>query len=401
VAAVLPALGTCLLVLGGDRATASAVSRVLSLPPLTWLGRVSYAWYLWHWPLVGLAAVLNPDIGVAGKLLWSAGALVLAWMTYRFIEQPVRDGSTALSRVPAHWVLPGTVAASVLVAALAHGAMVVAERGVAASEQRLFAFARVDRKNHNCWATTLEDARGSCEFGDPKAQKTVALFGDSHAEHWLGALDQYGSENALKVVAMVKGGCPVADMPELMQPRLKRFHHECTRYREAMIQRIIAMRPAVAVLSSWDHYLPVTGSRSDWQVTPDMWQRGLRRTYQRLSAAGIPVVAIRGTPRTWFDVPACLSRKAAGLVAARECTYDRTQSLSRVAIDAQTKAAAGLNVALLDMNDRICPTERCQVMRGDIVYFTDDNHLTASFSRSLAPVFGKRLVDAMRELADR
>jgi peptidoglycan/LPS O-acetylase OafA/YrhL len=399
IAAVLPAMGTCLLVLGGNRAPQSAISRALSIPPLTWLGRMSYAWYLWHWPLVGLAGVLNPEIGVAGRIAWSAAGLVLAWATFRFIERPVRDGSTALSRLPTPWLLPGTVAASVLVALLAHGAMVVAERRVESTSQRLFALARVDRKNHDCWATTVDDARGTCEFGDRQSSRTIVLFGDSHAEHWLGALDQYGSENGLKAVAMVKGGCPVADMPELMQPRLKRFYHECTRYREAMVQRIIAMRPAAAVLSSWDHYLPVDGSGSDWQVTPEMWQRGLRRTYERLSAAGIPVVAIRGTPRTWFDVPACLSRQAAGLPGAGECTYDRARSLSPVAIDAQIRAASGLNVAIVDMNDEICGAGRCPVMRDDIVYFTDDNHLTATFSRSMASVFGSRVEAAIAKLS--
>ena len=87
-------------------------------------------------------------------------------------------------------------------------------------------------------------------FGDTKSSTTIVLFGDSHAEHWLGALDRYGRERGVKVVAMVKGGCPVAEMPELMQPRLKRFYYECTRYREAMVKRILAMRPAAAVLST-------------------------------------------------------------------------------------------------------------------------------------------------------
>jgi hypothetical protein len=166
-----------------------------------------------------------------------------------------------------------------------------------------------------------------------------------------------------------------------------------------MVQRIIAMRPAAAVLSSWDHYMPVDGKGSDWQVTPEMWQRGLRRTYERLSAAGIPVVAIRGTPRTWFDVPACLSRQAASLPGARECTYDRARSLSPVAIDAQIRAASGLNVAIVDMNDEICGAGRCPVMRDDIVYFTDDNHLTATFSRSMASVFGSRVEAAIAKLS--
>jgi len=397
-AALLPALGTALVILGGERAPESPVSRALGVPPLRWLGRLSYAWYLWHWPLVGAAAVLYPQIGVGGRLAWSAAALVLAWLTHKFIEQPVRNGDV-LSRVPGHWLLPGTIAASAAVALFAHGAMVAAARRVSLPDQRPFALARVDRKNHNCWATTLEDARGACEFGDTKSSTTIVLFGDSHAEHWLGALDRYGKANGVKIVAMVKGGCPVADMPELMQPRLKRFYHECTRYREAMVQRIIAMRPTAAILSSWDHYLPLDGKGSDWQVTSQMWENGLRRTYQRLSKAGVPVVAMRGTPRTWFDVPACLSRRAAGLIRARDCAYDRARSLSRVAIDAQTRAAHGLSVAFIDMNDRICSSARCPTMRDGIVVFTDDNHLTASFSRSVAPVLGERLEAAVTHLA--
>jgi peptidoglycan/LPS O-acetylase OafA/YrhL len=396
-AAVLPALGTSLLITGGDRAPESAVSRALSIPPLRWLGRVSYAWYLWHWPLVGAAAVLYPGLGVSGRLLWSGVALVLAWLTYRFIEQPVRNG-TVLSRVPGYWLLPGTIAASVGVAALAHTAMVAAERGVASSVHRTFAQARVDRKQHNCWSNTVEDAKGPCEFGDTQSSTTLALFGDSHAEHWLGALDRYGKDAGVKIVVMVKGGCPVADMPELMQPRLKRFYHECTRYREAMVQRIIAMKPTAAILSSYDHYMPRNGKASAWQVTPAMWERGLRRTYERLSNAGVPVLAIRGTPRTWFDVPACLSRRAAGLPFSRNCSYSLERSLIPLAVQAQTRAARGLGVAFVDMNDQICSSYRCPTAKGGVVMFTDDNHLTATFSASLADVFGARLKGAMQEL---
>ena len=288
---------------------------LLSVSWLTWLGRMSYAWYLWHWPMVGVAAVLDPGIGVWGRLAWSAAALVLAWLTQRFIEAPVRNGSTALSRIPSYWLLPGAVAASAVVAVASHALMKVAEQRVASAPQKQFALARIDRKNHGCWATTVEDVKRLCEFGDTNSSTTLVLLGDSHAEHWLGALDRYGREHGVKVVAMVKGGCPVADMPELVQPRLKRYYHECTRYREAMVRQIIAMRPHAAILSSWDHYMPVSGKGNDWQVTPEMWRSGLRRTYERLSQAGVPVVAMRGTPRTWFDVPACLSRKAAGLFA--------------------------------------------------------------------------------------
>lgn len=393
-AALLPAFGTVALLVGGQRAPTSFVSRGLANRWLRWLGRMSYAWYLWHWPLVGLGAVIDWEIGVWGRLAWSALALVLAWLTHRFIEEPARNG--ALSRVPRQWVAGAALGASAAVAVVAHGAMGVAARRAASGEQRTFAAARDDRMRHECWATTVEDVRGPCEFGDHAAKTTIALLGDSHAEHWLGGLDRAGREHGWKIVAMVKGGCPVADMPELTNARLKRYYHECTRYREAMVQRIIAMRPAAVILSSWDHYMPPDGTGSDWQVSPESWQRGLRRTYERLTAAGVNVLAIRGTPRTWFDVPACLSRRAARLPFARACEYRPERALSPVAIAAQNEAARGLPIAFVNMNDLICATLPCPAIRNGIVVFTDDNHLTASFSRSVAPQLGQRIAAAMR-----
>jgi len=105
-AALLPALGAAALIAGGAWARDGAISRALGVPPLRWLGRVSYAWYLWHWPLVGLGEVLDPSIGVAGRIGWSVLALGLAWLTYYLVERPARGG--ALSRIPDRWIAPAS-----------------------------------------------------------------------------------------------------------------------------------------------------------------------------------------------------------------------------------------------------------------------------------------------------
>ena len=134
---------------------------------------------------------------------------------------------------------------------------------------------------------------------------------------------------------------------------------------------------------------------------PPLAHCGLRRTYSRLSAAGIPVVAIRGTPRTPFAVPTCLSRSAAQLMFARTYEYNREAAFRPAAVAAQTNAARGLDVRFVDMNDQICAGVRCGVMKNGVVIFTDDNHPTASFSRSLAPVLGVRSAQAAAELGTR
>jgi peptidoglycan/LPS O-acetylase OafA/YrhL len=392
VAALVPALGTVAIIAAGQSGESSLPARLLNISWLRWLGRMSYSWYLWHWPLVGLAAVLDWRVGVAGRLVWSAVALVLAWLTHRFIERPSREGPP--SRWSASTMTFVALGASAAIALIAHVAMVAAQRRAALPDQRLFAAAREDRMTHDCWATTVDDPKGSCEFGDRRSSTTVVLLGDSHAEHWLGALDRIGRERHWKIVAMVKGGCPVADMPEMTNARRRRYYAECARYREAMMQRILKMKPNAVILASWDHYMPLDGQSSAWQVTPAAWARGLRRTYIRLSTASIRTVAIRDVPHTPFDAPSCLSRRAGRLPFAPPCDYDRSSALSPLAIAAQNSAIRGTSVRLIDMNDQICATTRCSVVRNGLVVFTDDNHLTASFSRSIAPALGTRLARA-------
>ena len=149
-------------------------------------------------------------------------------------------------------------------------------------------------------------------------------MGDSHAEHWLPAVDRIGRAEHWRVVAMVKPACPVADTPELVNWRLKRQYTECTQWRRAMLRRIVALRPSMVILSSYDHYVSRNGEASEVRVTPAMWRDGLRRTYGILSAAGINTVVIRGTPSPGFDPPSCLSRRASGApFSAKPCEYDR------------------------------------------------------------------------------
>jgi len=400
-AAVLPVAGTAALLIGGRRAPDGAVSHVLSTPLLRFFGRVSYSWYLWHWPLVGLGAVIDWKIGVAGRAAWSIIALGLAILTLRFVEEPARRSDWFKKRP--QWINLGALAASFAIALIAYGASIAAARSAAAPEQRSFAAAREDAMDHECWGSLIENATAPCVFGDVRSQQTVVLFGDSHAEHWLPAMDRLARARNWRVVAMIKPACPVADVPELVNMRLKRYYSECTSWRRAMLRRIVAMHPAAVVLSSFDHYVDPSGLTADWKISADQWGAGLRRTYTMLARAGINTLAIRGTPNAGFDVPSCLSRRASEApFSDTPCAYQFNQSLVPSAVAAQNVAARGVStLAFVDMNDRICGRAVCPVVQRGAIVFRDGNHLTATFSRNEAPVLGQRIDAALSELRRR
>ena len=412
VAAVLPVAGAAAVIAGGIHGRGILGASHRPVRALAWFGPVSYSWYLWHWPIVVTAAVLVPSIGVWGKLVLSGIALLPAWLTWRWVEHPLRerrDDPVARAR----WLPIATVGACLVLAFVASTMRGLAERRMAQGDQRAFAAARGDRMPHQCWASARPAAptraQRNCVFGDRNGTVTIALFGDSHAEHWLAALDRLGRERGWRVELMVMGGCPVSDAPALTGARSNRRGRACARYRESVIQRLIAQKPAFAVLSSWDEYVSRGESSGDdgfARISPDAWGRGLRRTYSRLAEAGVPVIAIRGTPSPGFDVPACLSRRAAGLPMAGPCAYQRDEALHgaaraahRAAVNAV--AARGLPIAAVDLVPVVCAGQRCGVMRDRMVVFTDDNHLTATFTRATAPMLGRHVDAALASFGAR
>src|SRR5262249_29991949 len=149
--AIVPALGTVAILVGGERSPDNPVNQFLGTPVLRWFGRVSYSWYLWHWPLVGLGTVLDWQIGVTGRLVWSAVALVLAVLTTRFVEEPARDPERL--RFNPRLLAASAVGVSITGALIAVGAQSLAVRQASSAAQHPFAAARSDAMMHDCWGS--------------------------------------------------------------------------------------------------------------------------------------------------------------------------------------------------------------------------------------------------------
>jgi len=387
VMALAPVGGTLCLLASGGLGTAALPGALLASRPLLWLGRISYAWYLWHLPLMVLGGVLMPGIGPAGRLAWGCAGLLAAWLTHRLLEWPVV--------VPRVFSGRPLLAAAAVCGALAFLGTVAAsrsERLVERSVHRRYEAARNDWLAHDCWGRMEREAHAGCAFGATESATTIALLGDSHASHWLGGLERAGEARGWRIEPNVMGACPVADLRGLIRGAAARMYRRCAEFQQATLQRLAAERPRAVILSNSDYYLEGgSGGLGGLGLQESVWTEGLRRTYAAYDRLGIDVIVMRGLPWLPFDVPSCLSRRAAGLPFATDCRFQPDRAFLVRARRAQDRAALGLNVRFVDMDDQVCETGRCETERGGMVLFSDDNHLTRRFSQSLGAVLGERL----------
>lgn len=96
--ALLPTLGTALVIFAGQNAWINRL--VLSNKIFVWFGLISFPLYLWHWPILSFAQILEGEptpIYIRGRLVLLS--VLLAWLTYKFIEKPIRFGQNNTRKV--------------------------------------------------------------------------------------------------------------------------------------------------------------------------------------------------------------------------------------------------------------------------------------------------------------
>ncbi len=165
--AAIVVLGTIAALLAGAERPDRGSTRLLATAPLQQIGKLSYSWYLWHWPFVVYAQALLPNISWYGKSAASLSALLASFLTYRWIESPVRFNPT-LVREPRLSIALGAalaVASFAISLQTAHFAGRLAKlpemRGIMAA---IHDIGRLSRGR--CVSSPDDTDVKSCDFGD-------------------------------------------------------------------------------------------------------------------------------------------------------------------------------------------------------------------------------------------
>ncbi|HZC09308.1 MAG TPA: acyltransferase family protein [Mycobacterium sp.] len=435
-AALLPMLGTALVLAAGCALPSLGCGRVLAWSPMRTIGRLSYSWYLWHWPFLVLApAVLGHPLGLTGRLAMVVVSGGVGALTLRFLENPLRY-APPLRRSPLGSIAVGGVAtamaACVGVAVLeriptpvGHGApgapmtitAMVPPAGASIQAYDTIAtqlFAQVQAAlnasaglkvvpSHltpsladtpaeksalyfnGCLRTPFQSGQPECVMGDADSATTVALIGDSTSAMMIPAFQQVAEQRHWRLEPMGKGACSVIDSPvSTLLRRLVEHVNHCEQWRTEIVARLHAEHPRLVVVSMWRGY-GTSESLSGLRSYDSAWLDGLTRLVRDLRGTGAKVLVLGPVPDPHFVVPLCVS---ANLDDVTACVLRKATSVNESGIAVESAATAAGGGQYNDLTDLFCTTDLCPVIVGNTLVYMDETHATFEYSRQLAPAMG-------------
>ena len=372
--------------------------RILAARPFVGVGRLSYSWYLWHWPLMALARRAADTAPTELQMLGLAAlSLVCGAISYRFVEQPFRRATKPPA--PTLWrysVVLGLALTLPIGLKLTHGLPNRLPPAVVTAE------------------TVINEGRGDClaPYGASEllteahchpAGAAIALMGDSHASAYGPGLIRSAGAEGLEVAQYAKSAC--APLPGFApwDPRRPNHLAQCAAFQRAEIESAAAdpSIKEVFVSGGWNYLVAAGDLRSETQPWRHVDSRqaldlGLTNLARSLRASGKQMVIVADVPELGFSPPEHLigealpvrrwvGRMLDGRRRPKTGYFTETQDPSGASGSSAVLEgiALHLGVGFFDPAKQMCTAGICQYSNGPSPLYYDPGHLSAYGSRRI------------------
>ncbi len=422
--ALLPVLGAAALMLADEGPGQTLVGRGLSIRPAVVIGDWSYSLYLWHWPvIVLLRANLGPERfdTIPVKLATLALVFALSWASYRWVETPFRGG-TWRRRSRALLIYPVGIAMVLVTAvtctfavryqlgefsdepsittadygrkelgadpyvALVRASVLAAEQGRAVPSDLtpgLVALRKQTASLGDCDYRT--GTRELCPIGDPDAERSIVVLGDSHARAISPALVKIGEDLGYRVYVLVFSGCSANSVVQV-DPATDREWDDCEDFKDWADDTIADLHPDLLVVSTSAGRVldPDTGEvlpgAGGFPAYVSVLEQGWQDLFESLRPAAGKVVVFGNTPKLPRETGVCLSQGDPDL---GDCAFkpgSRAKREARASFD----AARAADVGVVDAAKWFCADGRCPSVVGRFITMRDSEHVTPDYARWIA-----------------
>lgn len=390
--ALLPTIGAALVILAGSQAWFNR--KVLSSRLLVWFGLISFPLYLWHWPLLAFAQIMVGQLPAREiRFAIDVVSIVLAYMTYRWIEKPIRFGKSGSSKTIIMIILMavvGCVGYSCLSLngfpfrkiSLLSGGEISANNINPDSDQS-------PQKSWSCRSTVnvSEEFNKNCLLHTLVDSKfRIVVWGDSHAYAWMPVFKQIAMQNNYELYVISTPGCPPingvrrTDGVDSNSANCKGI--ETT---GKILDSIVKLKPDLVILTSWwslySHGLVIDGvpykdhhfltTHPTEIATQDTSRAALKKeipaTLKVFERNNIPVIVFKNPPVLHFSV--ANSRKSINEIQPTTLEHEELSDFTNQILSKNN------NYKIFDPATKLCRESCVAKVDGNWIY-TDFTHLS-------------------------
>ena len=301
VAALVPVIGTFLLI--NSIGNWPKAAGVLSNNKITqWLGAISYSLYLWHWPALLLPSIyLSRPLVASEKTLCVIATIILAHLTYKFVEQPIRYANLGAKTVYKTLAATFIAITLIVVVTISTSTTKIYIEEVNKTLDLIDITAQPIVYSDGCHAGYGEITSANCTYGDLSSSRSIVLFGDSHAAQWFEPLNAIATRDGYKLIPLTKSACPAFELPRDSKGSYKK--EECTSWQENSIKRIKELSPKFVIISAFSHYNLYDKNNQK----EDIYVLGQKDLHNKLKDYVTNLIYLSDTPKPVKDIPKCLS----------------------------------------------------------------------------------------------
>lgn len=355
--ALLPTLGAALLISASTHAWVN--QRLLGNKAVVGIGLISYPLYLWHWPLISFATIIESGTpSVAHRFLLLVLSFVLAYLSYVLLEKPIRKRKSDMAIV------------SLVVAMLVVGYLGFNDWHRLGYDFREKAVMRAvagyqTQRDESCNKRYEKYGLTFCKLHDEAKPIEVALVGDSHAnQHWLGMSD-YFSKTGINLVNVGWAGMKPLYLPKIMNKRLDQYG----RALDELLDEIAHTQSIKMVVLSM-------AQPAEYDATFD---EGLRAVVGLMQRNGKQVVFILDNPHLPFHPSSCVGMPPIRPVINKECVLP-VSAIEPNYFTVREKIKNTLQkmgrVEIVDPLPKICDSQNCRIRRGNLFIYENTGYVS-------------------------
>lgn len=395
--AILPVLGSMLVIFSGSFEQKTVVEKILSYRYLVLIGLISYSLYLWHWPLAVFLKMVYSSLYINEIIIISS--FLLSVISYVLIEQPFRD--KGFIKLTSGFKLFSLIIMAVLI--LIASISIFKNDGfpdrLSDEVKRASNPKEYLPENRHCHKLTGREIKDKkfCTFGYVDSKPSFALLGDSHAEALKYGLKLAAINKHKSGIQFTKPGCrPIKGID-------KKGSKRCLRFINIALNEIVNNDEISTVFLAgyWSRaYYGFAHNRRkieffDYQEnslktgTSDvLFLRGLHRTFDMLLKANKKIVIIEDTPVIKFNPRTTYARNI--FLNKNQDLYGEYKEGVNNIIKDEIKIY-GDGIKYMPTEKTICPNNPCKLVKNNNLLLRDDDHITRKASALLTSTFEEYL----------